>query len=135
MQRKYLPSLSELIDRMVISQMKLWKLDNSLKKQFEQEILDIMHDIDLIIKEEKIQFTAEILRAIAILGTINSEIWNSEANARKSGTTDGTDLLKSHKMNSTRCAAKCMLQNAIGGRVDPKIDYLDPQWSIELGKD
>ena len=48
-QRKYLPTLGELIDRLSIIQLKEVFITEH-KSEYSQEIKDIVHDIDLILK-------------------------------------------------------------------------------------
>ena len=50
--RKYLPTLSELIDRLSIAQLKEVFITEH-KNEYAQEISDILHDIDLTLKEKK----------------------------------------------------------------------------------
>ena len=49
--RKYLPTLAELIDRLSISQLKEVKLVEH-KEEYAQEISDIVHDIQLILNNQ-----------------------------------------------------------------------------------
>ena len=48
--RKYLPTLSELIDRLSIAQLKEVFITEH-KKEYAQEISDILYDIDLTLQE------------------------------------------------------------------------------------
>ena len=50
MKRKWLPTLGELIDRLSIHQLKEVFIPEN-KKNYANEIQDIVHDIDLILKE------------------------------------------------------------------------------------
>ena len=50
MERKYLPTLSELIDRLSIIQLKEVFIPEH-KEEYANEIKDVVHDIDLLIKE------------------------------------------------------------------------------------
>ena len=59
MSRKYLPTLSELIDRLSIAQLKEVFIQEH-KEEYAQEIKDIMHDINL----EGID--AEMIRAVIV---------------------------------------------------------------------
>ena len=52
MDRKYLPTLSELIDRLSIVQLKEVFITDH-KEEYAQEIKDIVHDIDLCLKESE----------------------------------------------------------------------------------
>ena len=50
-QRKYLPTLNSLIDRLSIHQLKeVFLVEN--KENYSSEIQDIIHDIDMIIEDE-----------------------------------------------------------------------------------
>ena len=51
MERKYLPTLGELIDRLSIIQIKELKIPNH-KEEYANEIKDIVNDIDVILKEK-----------------------------------------------------------------------------------
>ena len=47
MKRKYMPTLSELIDRLSIVTLKSIKISGN-KEEYEKEAQDIMHDLDQI---------------------------------------------------------------------------------------
>ena len=53
MDRKYLPTLSELIDRLSIAQLKEVFITEH-KEEYAQEISDILYDIDLTLKEKDV---------------------------------------------------------------------------------
>ena len=58
--RKYLPTLSELVDRLSIVQLKeVFILEH--KKEYAKEISDILHDINLTIKENDVILDADML--------------------------------------------------------------------------
>jgi len=63
--RKYLPTLAELVDRLSISQLKEVFI-SEYKEEYSQEINDILHDIQLIIEEQDVVLTAETIRAIVV---------------------------------------------------------------------
>ena len=122
--RKYLPTLSELIDRLSIAQLKEVFIPEH-KKEYAQEIQDIMHDINL----EGID--AELIRAVVVLSQMNLHIWHNESNYRK-GIKDGNNGL-----NGIRNTAKNMIQEKVGGRKDYKIDCLAAEfkdWEISWKK-
>ena len=58
--RKYLPTLGELIDRLSIVQIKELKIPNH-KDEYSQEIQDIVHDINEIIKEGDFELNGEFI--------------------------------------------------------------------------
>lgn len=127
-QRKYVPTLAENLDRLVITQLKELLITEH-RKEYSKEIQDILHDIDLDISEKDIKFDAKTLRAIIILTIMNREIWLNESNWRK-GIREGNNLELSHGLNSIRNLAKNKIQETIGGRKDYKLDNVEafPTW-------
>jgi hypothetical protein len=122
MERKYLPTLSELVDRLSISQLKeVFIADH--KDEYAQEINDIVHDIQILLDEQNGKVTAETIRAIVVLAQMNLHIWHNESNYRK-GIKDGNDLELTHGLNGIRNTAKNKIQEVVGGRKDYKIDCL-----------
>jgi len=122
MDRKYLPTLSELIDRLSINQLKEVFLDKDKKEKYTEEIKDIMHDIDIILQDKTKQIGAITIRAIIVLAQINLHIWHNES-AVRAGTGDG-NLELTHGLNGIRNTAKNKIEEIIGGRIDYKIDCL-----------
>jgi len=120
--RKYLPTLSELIDRLSIAQLKEVFIPEH-KKEYSQEIKDILHDIDILINASISQINAETIRAIVVLSQMNLHIWHNESNYRK-GIKDGNNLELTHGINGIRNTAKNKIQEIVGGRKDYKIDCL-----------
>ena len=70
MSRKYLPTLSELVDRLSIAQLKEVFITDH-KNEYAQEIKDITHDIDLILNDENIKLSGKDIRAIVVLSQMN----------------------------------------------------------------
>jgi hypothetical protein len=131
MTRKYLPTLSELIDRLSIVQLKEVFIPEH-KSDYTQEIKDIVHDIQQHINENKSEITAETIRAIVVLSQMNLHIWHNESNYRK-GIKDGNNLELTHGINGIRNTAKNKIQEVVGGRKDYKIDCLAAEfkdWEI-----
>lgn len=121
MTRKYLPTLSELIDRLSIVQLKEVFIPEH-KEEYSQEIKDIVHDIELILSDNT-KINAETIRAIVVLSQMNLHIWHNESNYRK-GIKDGNNLELTHGINGIRNTAKNKIQEISGGRKDYKIDCL-----------
>tara|TARA_R110000824_G_scaffold285090_1_gene473245 strand:+ start:16893 stop:17294 length:402 start_codon:yes stop_codon:yes gene_type:complete len=120
-ERKYLPTLSELIDRLSIVQLKEVFISEH-KEEYKLEISDIVHDIQLVLDScDKID--AETIRAIVVLSQMNLHIWHNESNYRK-GIKDGNNLELTHGINGIRNTAKNKIQELHGGRKDYKIDCL-----------
>jgi hypothetical protein len=130
-ERKYLPTLAELIDRLSIAQLKEVKIPEH-KVEYAQEIADIVHDIQLCLDSSDKQISGETIRAIVVLAQINTHIWQNESNYRK-GIKEGNNLELTHGINGIRNTAKNKIQEVVGGRMDYKIDCLAAEfkdWEI-----
>ena len=128
--RKYLPTLAELVDRLSIVQLKEVFITEH-KKEYSEEIADIVHDIDMILKDENVQLSGKDVRAIVVLSQMNLHIWHNETQYR-AGTGDG-NLGLTHGLNGIRNTAKNMIQENVGGRKDYKIDCIAAEfkdWEI-----
>tara|TARA_R100000458_G_C8031128_1_gene86587 strand:- start:19 stop:432 length:414 start_codon:yes stop_codon:yes gene_type:complete len=133
--RKYLPTLSELIDRLSISQLKEVFITEH-KKEYSSEIRDILHDIDVLLQEGSICLDAKTIRAIVVLAQMNLHIWHNESNYRK-GIKEGNSLELTHGLNGIRNTAKNKVEETAGGRKDYKIDCLAAEfkdWEISWGE-
>jgi hypothetical protein len=121
-QRRFLPTLSELIDRLSIVQLKEVKIPEH-KTEYGQEIADIVHDIQLIMNQKDVVITAELLRAVIVCAQMNAHIWYNETNVR-SGIAGPSMLALTHGLNGIRNTAKNKIQEVVGGRKDYKIDCI-----------
>lgn len=131
--RKYLPSIADLIDRLSITQLKEVFIKEH-RKEYEQEIQDILYDINILLSEKNIILDANFIRYLLILGQTNLNIWVNESNYRK-GIKEGNDLELTHSLNGVRNTAKNKIQEYVGGRKDYKIDCIaaehsnyEPSW-------
>tara|TARA_Y100001963_G_C6690914_1_gene404592 strand:- start:32 stop:433 length:402 start_codon:yes stop_codon:yes gene_type:complete len=122
MDRKYLPTLAELVDRLSIIQLKEVFITEH-KEEYADEIKDILYDIDLILEDENVKLTSKDIRSIIVLSQMNLHIWHNESEARK-GNNAGENLLLTHGLNGIRNIAKNKIQESVGGRKDYKIDCL-----------
>ena len=95
--KKYLPTLSELIDRLSIVQLKEVFIPEH-KEEYAKEIQEILHDINLEGQD------AELIRAVIVLSQMNLHIWHNESNYRK-GIKDGNNLELTHGLNGIRNSA------------------------------
>ena len=130
-ERKYLPTLAELIDRLSISQLKEVFITEH-KAEYAQEIADIVNDIQILIESGTEPVTAETIRAIVVLSQMNLHIWHNESAVRK-GTAGPANLALTHGLNGIRNTAKNKIQEVVGGRKDYKIDCLASEfkdWEI-----
>ena len=130
-ERKYLPTLAELIDRLSISQLKEVFITEH-KEEYAQEISDIVNDIQICIETGTEPVTAETIRAIVVLSQMNLHIWHNESNVR-AGKSGPSALVLTHGLNGIRNTAKNKIQEVVGGRKDYKIDCLASEfkdWEI-----
>jgi hypothetical protein len=121
-QRRFLPTISELLDRLSIVQLKEVKIPEH-KVEYAQEIADIIHDIQLILNQSDVIMTAEMLRAIIVCAQMNTHIWYNESNVR-SGVEAPSMLALTHGLNGIRNTSKNKIQEVFGGRKDYKIDCI-----------
>jgi hypothetical protein len=126
MERKYMPTLSELIDRLSIVQLKEVFIPEH-KSEYSKEIKDIVHDIQMIMDENKAEINADTIRSIVVLAQMNLHIWHNESNYRR-GIKDGNNLELTHGLNGIRNTAKNKIQEIVGGRLDYKVDCLAADW-------
>ena len=119
--RKYLPTISEIIDRLSIAQLKEVFISEH-KEEYAQEIKDIVEDLDELMYWEKP--TGEMIRAIVVLAQMNLHIWHNE-NQYRMGEGDG-NLGLTHGLNGIRNTAKNKIQENLveGGRKDYKVDCI-----------
>jgi hypothetical protein len=135
-QRRFLPTISELIDRLSIVQLKEVKIPEH-KEEYAKEIADIVHDIQLIINQNDVVITAEMVRAIIVCAQMNAHIWYNESNVR-SGAAGPSMLALTHGLNGIRNTSKNKIQEVFGGRKDYKIDCIAADfkdWEISWNND
>mgnify|MGYP001435788994 FL=1 len=120
--RKYLPTLSELIDRLSIAQLKEVFI-NKHKEEYSKEIKDIVNDIQVLLDEKNGAIDANTIRAIVVLSQMNLHIWHNESNYRN-GIKDGNNLELTHGLNGIRNTAINKIMEVVGGRKDYKIDCI-----------
>jgi hypothetical protein len=133
--RQYLPTISDLTDRLSIVQLKSLFLSEHRDEYLAERKL-IEHDIDLILAERHAageRVTASDIHAIMIIMLTNHLIWINESKARE-GNGEQDRLLKlTHSINGQRNAAKNVLARLDGGRKDFKIDCFAADLVEEFG--
>ena len=134
--RKFLPTISELLDRLSIVQLKEVFISEH-KDEYSKEISEIVHDIQLILDENPNQkMTAEMLRALIVVAQMNLHIWHNESAVRK-GTAEPSNLALTHGLNGIRNTGKNKIQEVFGGSKDYKIDCIAADfkdWEISWPK-
>lgn len=130
-ERKYLPTLAELIDRLSIVLLKsIFIAENRKDYLAERELIE--HDIGLLLAERPIHYGVEV-RAILMLMLTNRYIWENEGKARLGGRDQDKLLKLTHSVNGMRSTAKNVLARAFGERVDLKVDCFAAELEKEFG--
>lgn len=112
MNRKCTPSFADLIDNLTVQQIKEVFRPKYID-QYEKEISDLKHDIDIDIEEEDISFCAKVVRLVIVLSQINLIIWH-EKEKMKSDSDNYYDHLKlSHRLNGLRNQIRNRLMEGI----------------------
>jgi len=135
-ERKYVPSVADLLDRLSIDLLKQVFIEEK-KDVYKQEIEDILHDIDLCLQNKEVKLTGVLLRAVLLLGQINTHIWYNESAARKGESQDLERLKLTHSINGIRNKTKNRILEEMGEKkgFDYKVDCLAAefkQWDIEV---
>ena len=131
-QRRYLPTFSELVDRLSIVQLKSIFIPSN-KVAYDKEIADILHDLDLIVKEQDVKLTSTMIHAFLMIMLTNRYIWENESKAREASDSQNTLLKLTHSINGVRNTAKNVVSQELGERVDLKIDALAAELTAEFG--
>ena len=119
--RQWLPTLGELIDRLSIHQLKEIFIPEN-KENYANEIKQMVHDIDLVLKENKDNITGEVIRALIVLAQMNWNIWYYETKVRNGDKDGNLDL--THGINGIRQTASNKIMEVVGGRKDYKVDCI-----------
>lgn len=130
-ERKYLPTLSDLVDRLTIVQQKEIFLSERRTEYIAEREL-ILHDIDVILADIP-RLSARAIWACCVLQLTNRCIWESESKARAGGNEQDKLLKMTHSINGIRNSAKNILAEEAGGRRDYKIDALSADLPPEYG--
>ena len=118
---KYLPTISDLIYRLSIIQLKEVFISEH-KGQYAKEIKDIVHDLNELMNWEKP--SGEMIRAIIVLAQMNLHIWHNETEYRAGKGKGNLEL--THGLNGIRNNAKNIIQDQLDGddRKDYKVDCI-----------
>jgi len=124
-ERKYLPTIADLIDRLSISLMKSIFIPG-FRQTYRSEMRLVMDDLASCFNDAKIAATPEghvqLIYNCLVIMLANRYIWENEALARKSG--KGGRLRATHSVNGVRNLAKNKISKHFGERIDEKIDCL-----------
>jgi hypothetical protein len=131
-ERKYLPGLADLIDRLSIVQLKEIFIPEH-RDEYRTERALIEHDIDLILGTLPNVMTAKELRAVSIIMLANRFIWENESKARAGGDEQDKLLKATHSVNGVRNRAKNVIAAFEDGRLDYKLDCLAAELDRQFG--
>jgi len=130
MERNYVPTAGQLIDRLSIVTLKSIKIPE-YKDEYEAEADLIMADLDLIFGEKQGNF----IRAIQINTLSNELIWSNESKARAGGNEQDKMLKFTHAINGVRNAAMNIISKILGERKDLKVDCIASETCKQNGYD
>lgn len=129
--RKYLPTLSDLVDRLTIVQQKMIFIPERAE-EYTEERASIIHDIDILLQSGH-AMTGKAIAAVAVIMLTNRVIWENESLARKGGSEQDKMLKFTHSINGVRNSAKNVLASEMGGRKDYKIDSFAAEFGDAFG--
>ena len=128
--RRYNWSFAELCDRLtIVSQKIVYSETAEMKQSFIGEREDIIHDINLFLKEG-VQVDGSVIYLICCLQLVNATIWNNESAFREGG--NGGNLPFTHGLNSNRAEIKKAISQKANGRIDYKLNYNSGIWDLSL---
>jgi hypothetical protein len=136
--RKYLPTLSDLVDRLTIVQMKMIFIKDH-RSEYVVEREAILHDIDLLLRDLPNGLTARAVWAITVVQLANRFVWENETKIRDGSSDESPEiqlerLKATHAINGVRNSAKNVLAELVAGsRVDYKIDCMASDLPEQFG--
>jgi hypothetical protein len=130
-ERKYLPTIGELDDRMIIDLLKSIFID---RKKYLEHLNLIGFDLEANYQEKFSSGEIHIedyTYNLIVLTIANFYIWVNESKARRTG--KGGLLRATHSINGVRNRAKNEINKLFGERTDDKIDCLAADLPEEFG--
>lgn len=136
-ERKYLPTLADLIDSLTINQIKEIKFHDN-KTAYTEELKKISHDIDIVINEKKVKINSKLIRLIILIAQLNLYIWENKDKMQKASPEEYLKLLKfAHQLNGIRNNMKNKISEMVGDK-DPSKKRTNVQtddlkgWDIDI---
>ena len=126
MERKYLPTCADLVDRLSIVLLKQIFIPEN-RDAYKAERALIEHDLSQLGPP-----SGEYVTAVLMIMLSNRFIWENEAAARN-GDSDGSRLRVTHAVNGIRNTAKNVIAHYAGDRKDLKVDCLAADLPKEFG--
>lgn len=114
MDRKFLPTLSDLIDSLTINQIKAVKFRDK-KETYEKGLKNICHDIELILKQKNVTIDAAFVRTIIRIAQLNLLIWDLKDKMHSANPKQYAQFLTdAHKLNGERNKMKNKISQIVG---------------------
>jgi hypothetical protein len=136
MQRQYLPTIAELIDRLTIVMLKSIYIPEN-RVAYLKERNAILNDIGVCLAGHShtgyYVHWPVVLQAVAAIMLANKTIWDNESVARTGGSKQDHLLRFTHSINGVRNTAKNYIARSFGERVDLKVDALAADLPADLG--
>lgn len=137
LQRCYLPTLADLVDRLSIVQQKEIFIPAHAEEYRAEKAL-IQHDIDLELKLLGRPFGSREIWACMLIQLANRYIWENETKIRDGSSVEPDAVVlqrlrATHAINGVRNTAKNILNAFAGGRQDYKIDCFAADLPKEFG--
>ena len=111
--RLFLPSLSDLIDRLTVDQIKE-VLQPANREAIADEIKRLENDIDLATSKLDLKATARFLRKVIVLAQINLHIWYNKDQMQVQPDRYAELLTMAHQLNGIRNRIKNSLLDETG---------------------
>lgn len=137
-ERRYLPTIADLIDRLSISLMKSIFID---RESYRAEMKLIREDLSNMLHSPDAEYAWwDVIYPVLALMLANRYIWENEAFIRngfydKTRTpTEVADILRlTHSINGVRTRAKNEISKIFGERIDGKVDCLAADLPSDMG--
>jgi len=114
-ERHFLPSFSELVDRLTVDQIKEVLLSDR-SEEISKEIQAICKDIDVMIEQKQISISSRFIRIIVIIAQMNVHIWYNKDKVKAEPEKYNEHLKLAHQLNGLRNQMKNLLLEESGER-------------------
>lgn len=130
------PSLTELLDRLTIDQIKE-VFDSENRESYAEEMRDIEHDLDLIFRESRLKLNAGLIRLIIALAQMNLHIWEIKKIMQTEPSRFQECMKLAHQLNGLRNQIKnqIMAETGLGEPSASKTNVLTDDlsgWALSI---
>lgn len=137
--RQFNATFAELVDKLTVDQIKEALLPEERAKEYASEIKLLEHDIDLILSEKEIKFSAEFVRMITLLAQSNLHVWYIKDKMMAEPEDYIEQLRFAQDINGIRNHIKNLILKATGEATAAAervtfLNYKDKKWYTEMLK-